>query len=176
MSDIQRYWPDIEGVGVLRAVMRPIPDDMHPDDEYVKYADHVAAVAEAEQRGRDERRIVQGGGLAGYREGYEQGRLAQSAVEMDTAVINQNAAYQKGYEQGKRDAVSAPITDDNTYASVYGHGWTNGQADGYANALADAVAAVEALFPMPDVPQPIRGEQVIAAIKAVGHVESDTQG
>ena len=49
MTDIQRYWPDIEGIGVRRAVMRPIPDDSHPDDEYVTYADHLAAIAAARE-------------------------------------------------------------------------------------------------------------------------------
>jgi len=155
MSDIQRYWPDIEGVGVLRAVMRPIPDDMHPDDEYVKYADHVAAVKAAEER------WIHDSLEQGYANGKSHGLLE---------------GYARGYEQGQRDAVSAPITDDNTYASVYGHGWTNGQADGYANALADAVAAVEAL-PIDEFVRldPANAKAtVIAAIKGVGHVESDT--
>jgi len=144
MSDIQRYDLGTEWTFGFEESSQTAVMDPAPDGDYVTYADHVAAVAEAEQRA--------------YDNGVKDAKPWADDVQRQ---------WDKGYEQGQRDAVSAPITDDNTYASVYGHGWTNGQADGYANALADAVAAVEALFPMPDVPQPIRGEQVIAAIKGV---------
>lgn len=38
----------------------------------------------------------------------------------------------------------------------------------YQQAIKDCIAAVEALFPMPDLPQPIRGERVITALRALG--------
>jgi hypothetical protein len=41
------------------------------------------------------------------RQAEQEGRLAQSVVEMDAAVINQNRAYDKGYEAGQRAALAA---------------------------------------------------------------------
>jgi flagellar biosynthesis/type III secretory pathway protein FliH len=143
MSDIQRW--DREG--------RP-----NPDGVYVTYADHVAAVAEAEQNGR----------------------LAQSAVEMDTAVINQNTAYQKGYEQGQRDErerweAGGPwfrISKVEAYEKGVIAGAAEGVRSGRSGAISDAVAAVEALHRTTIDARGFSYEtvvlaQVIAAIKGV---------
>lgn len=38
------------------------------------------------------------------RQAEQRGKLIQSAVEMDTSVINQNRSYDKGYKKGREDA------------------------------------------------------------------------
>lgn len=38
------------------------------------------------------------------RKAEQRGKLIQSAVEMDTSVINQNRSYDKGYKKGREDA------------------------------------------------------------------------
>jgi hypothetical protein len=120
MSDIQRYvWTNRIGEAVASE-----------DGPWVTYADHVAAVAAAVQSAVDDGYEL--GKAAGYEQGQRDGRsdalrevfgdlsieefvaeaelngrLAQSAVEMDAAVINQNTAYQKGYDKALADAVAA---------------------------------------------------------------------
>jgi hypothetical protein len=73
MTDIQRYAPFAGG--------SMIDDDNGP---LVRYADHVAAVAEAEERGR----------------------VIQAGVE---SAISQNAAYLRGYTRGARAAIAKAV-------------------------------------------------------------------
>ena len=69
MSDIQRWAYQYGGIN---------PFAPNPGGGWVTYADHVAAVAAAEQRGREERQAID----ADYNEGHRDGvKAARDAVE-----------------------------------------------------------------------------------------------
>lgn len=91
MSDIQRYWSTVF-------------DGMQPDPSgsWVTYADHVAAVAAAEQRV-----TFRGSHVGAFMAGYEQGQKDGYASRMGEAEDDFTVGHDKGYARAISEAVAA---------------------------------------------------------------------
>lgn len=134
MTDIQR-WARAYGHGGPQ----PQPDGMIPNEVgiWVTYADHVAAVQQAERR--------------------SVGELLLSSTPPISDETWQQSAYDTGYEQGQRDereSIVASLRD--------GSARLEGRRVGFIDdALAAAVQRVEALdiYPYEQVIAAIKGEQ-----------------
>jgi flagellar biosynthesis/type III secretory pathway protein FliH len=147
MSDIQRWAvSDIQRWDIEVAYKEA--DD---SGEFVTYADHVAAVAEAEQRSYD---LGRGDGIV----------LGQEQAHRDSVIIHEGAAenrgFRKGYEQGQRDAMTRAAN-----AAAEAH------AAGQRDAISKAVAAVRHEADCPHdgaCACEIGAWDAVIAIKAVG--------
>lgn len=91
MTDVDRWWWDTDYDGARLA----------DDGPFVLYADHVEALAQAEQRGLQR-------GIAS--KAVKKSRIVPSAsASMATPLADKVNEYQRGYEKGQRDALAAAV-------------------------------------------------------------------